>query len=287
MASAPPVFEIPFSLDDNLLCFEGRLPDGQILKMTLDTCAWPHVVRTDLARARGWLTGETELSEGVGGSQTTEAALIPRLGVGGLTLKQLSALGDPLAGPLPLDVMLGAPLLRDWVVDIDYANRLLRLHDHAHWESESIPAQPSPAEIFPLHSLEPGLPALANLLALNGQIIPLTLLDTGNNASIVFSSALAESLGLIPATTVAGGGFGGTESHFGQVTVAQVRLGSRIWNNVQAIILPPESSPLLAQPDRALIGNALLKDSRVVWSLPTKQWLISSPKALASESVGS
>lgn len=276
MANTSPSFEIPFKLDHNLICFDGRIPDGQTLTLTLDTCAWPHVVRTGLARTRSWLTGVTELSEGVSGSHPTEAALIPQLELGGLILSQLSALTDPLAGPLPLDLMLGAPLLSDWVIDLDYPKGVLRLHAPASWTPENVQAGPTSPQIFPLQILDPGLPVLPNQLELNGQIIPLTLLDTGNNASIVFSSALANTLGLTPETTAAGGGFGGAASSFGQVNLKQVRLGNQIWQNIRAVILPPDASPLLAQPDRALIGNALLKAHRVIWSRTTQQWLLSS-----------
>lgn len=248
------VIEIPFGLEQNLLVFTGTDRDGKERVLTLDTCAWPHVVRSGLAHAAGWLTGEHQQAEGAGGTHETQAARIPALQLGTLKLQNLSALCDPLAGPIELDIMLGGPLLQDWVLKIDYPAGKLELHQPASWQ-----ATPD-SEVFALSALEPGLPYLRDQLMIAGQTIPTALIDTGNNSALVLSAGLAESLNLKPERTVSGGGFGGAELSFGCLTLDSVSLGSLSWRAVQALILPPQASALLAQPDRALIGNALLRD---------------------------
>lgn len=91
--------------------------------------------------------------------------------------------------------MLGAPLLQDWILEIDYPAQRLRLAQAEPCEHtsalESRFGYP-PEQIFELETLPPGLPFLPHQLLLEGQRIPRAFLDTGNNASLVLCQELAE-----------------------------------------------------------------------------------------------
>ncbi|PIQ29017.1 hypothetical protein COW36_18535 [bacterium (Candidatus Blackallbacteria) CG17_big_fil_post_rev_8_21_14_2_50_48_46] len=266
--------EIPFRFEHHLLVFEGRLQKGQTVTLTLDTFAWPHVLRTELGQAQNWLTGHTESSEGVAGLSETQRAEIPELWLGQTVFRNLEALCDPLVGPIPFDLMLGAPLLADWVVQIDYPAKILRLIEPECWQPEV------GAEVFELKTFEPGLPVLHQQLRLGGETIPWALLDTGNNAALVFSAELAKKLGLTPEGAAQGGGFGGQEMGFSRLTLPRLELGGQIWKDLQAILLPPEASPLLNQPDRVLLGNALFQAQVATWALPHSMWCLTSSPVL-------
>ncbi len=259
-----PILDIPFELKSNLLVFSAQTADGQALTLTLDTCAWPHVVSTELAEAQHWLSGDIEQAEGAGGKHQTQAAVISELNLDRLKLQHLPALCDPLNGPVHFDLMLGGPLLQSYILTLDYPKRRLKLQRPSQLAQ---PNQTHAANSLPLSSIEPGLPCLLNQLSIQGQLIPETLIDTGNNASLVLSAELARQLGLEPAETLSGGGFGGAELTFGSLTVDNIQLAGQNWEQVQVLILPAEASPLLAAPGRALIGNALLKDSKLTLNL--------------------
>lgn len=71
------LFELSFELKHNLIALQANLENGQKVRLSLDTCAWPHVVQTDFAAAQHWLSGQFENSEGVAGSDSSERAMIP------------------------------------------------------------------------------------------------------------------------------------------------------------------------------------------------------------------
>lgn len=189
---ATPV-EIPFTLEGANIVVDVELTPGQALPFVFDSgLSDGNIVSTDAAKALG-LKGTEELSIGdaSGDNHSATLAKVPSVRVGGARLTdQVFAIIDipdevtQRSGKPALAGFLGAPLMRDAVLCLDYEHQKMQRwapHDFDPAARSSVPMR-----------LNHELPTI--VVSIDGQRATM-IVDSGNNGAVVLYPAFAERSG--------------------------------------------------------------------------------------------
>jgi hypothetical protein len=191
-SSAP----IHFQLADGLIYVQAGLNGSMPLWMMLDTGSSVTVFDESISRTLGVLfVGEgNAYGPGQGSAQMLKFASHTTLMFGG------EELGDQTVATLPLewfsrevgrrtDGFLGSNLFRNYVVEIDYANQVLRLHDPATYSYSGS------GQRLPIQFIWDNIPSVrAEVVAQDGTAITgVFLVDSGATTAVWLTKAFTEA----------------------------------------------------------------------------------------------
>jgi Aspartyl protease len=268
ISSAP----IPFQLADSLIYIQASINGSHLLWMMLDTGSSVTVFDETVSKMLGIrFLGEGNVDgPGQGSVQKLAFANHATLMFAG------EELGDQTVATLPLgwfsrevgrstDGFLGSNVFRNYVVEIDYANQVLRFHDPAGY------CYSGSGQHLPLQFIWNDIPTVhAEVVAQDGTAIDgVFLIDSGATTAIwltkAFSEAHPEVLStqdMIEVPNVAAVG-GELSARLGRVPA--IRLGGVVVSN-PLTQFSQNTSGILANPDLAgIIGAQMLRRFRVVF----------------------
>jgi aspartyl protease len=268
MSPAP----IPFQLADGLIYIQASINGSHLLWMMLDTGSSVTVFDESVLKMLGIrFLGEGNVDgPGQGSVQKLAFANHATLMFAG------EELGDQTVATLPLewfsrevgrstDGFLGSNIFRNYVVEIDYANQVLRFHDPAGY------CYSGSGQHLPLQFIWNDIPTVhAEVVAQDGTAIDgVFLVDSGATTAIWltkgFSEAHPEVLAaqdMIEVPNVAAVG-GELSARLGRVSA--IRLGGFVVFN-PLTQFSQNTSGILANPDLAgIIGAQMLRRFRVVF----------------------
>jgi Aspartyl protease len=272
---------IHFQLTDSLIFMQASLNGSQPLWMILDTGSSVTVFDESVSKTLGLrFNGEGNVyGPGQGAAQKLAFASHAALRLAG------AELDDQTVATMPLDWfsrelgrttdgLLGSNIIRNYVVEIDYANQVLRLLDPATYSYSG------PGQRLPLQFIWDNIPSVrAEVVAQDGTAITgIFLIDSGATTAIwltkAFSEAHPEFLS-IPETievrnVVAVGGE--LSTRLGRVPA--VRLGGFVVANPSAQF-SQNSSGIFATPGLAgTIGAQMLRRFKVVLDYPHMEMIL-------------
>ena len=266
---------LPFRYEHGLILLEAEGPTGEALVVELDTCTALNAVREDLARSHAWPTGRVFISQGIVADckEPSRETEIPSVRIGGVEIKHLLAHTDPLGGPAAPDVMLGAGILGELVVQVDFARRRVTLVQPRTWTAPA----PSPhVAVLALDAEIGGVPCLRGQVRIDGVPVATTLVDTGFNGSVLLSGAVAEAVGLSPGgpgiEEIGAGGYGGP-ARLRRGRVRALEIGPFRAEDLTAL-RPPDAPSPFRDDAWAILGNRFLQGFRVTWALPCSQLVL-------------
>jgi predicted aspartyl protease len=149
-ASGQSALKIPFELSNNLVLLQGQVNDSQPLWFIFDTGANSSIIDAQLAkrlklqakgRARGSASGGAVEAELIPGNSLS----VPGVRIFNQTLAALPIEGIfPLLGK-PIAGIIGYDFIRQFVVEVDYAAKVINLYDPASYKysgaGDSVPVQ--------------------------------------------------------------------------------------------------------------------------------------------------
>jgi hypothetical protein len=169
--------------------------------------------------------------------------------------------------------MLGAGVLGEVVVQVDFARRRLTLVRPRTWTAP----EPGPeVALLELDTEIGGVPCLRGQVRIDGVPLATTLVDTGFNGGVLLSGTVARAVGLRPGGAgieeISGGGYGG-EVRLLRGRVRTLALGPFCARDLPAL-RPPDAASSFRDDACPILGNGLLQDFRVTWALPCAQLVL-------------
>jgi hypothetical protein len=228
-ATAP--VTIPFELVTRHIVVKVKINDSRPLSFVFDTGDKVGIVDTDVAKELG-LKLEGQLRVGGAGADTMPGSFVKEAT---WSLPGLEGFSQPVSIAIPLgrmaaraghdfDGIIGSDFIKQYVVEVDYQNRLLKLHDKDKF------AYSGAGESIPIQLNQMGYPLL------DGEVTPTSgesikgkfVLDLGSSGSLVLMSPvvtqhnlLGNGLKTIKAIGVGGAG-GQSNGQIGRVRSLQI-----------------------------------------------------------------
>jgi predicted aspartyl protease len=275
-----------FEINNNHIYLPGQL-NGKPIWFVLDSGAASTVISLEKAKELGLkLEGKVEARGAGSGSANASFVRGFSYEVAGIELQDQSAVAIPLEMLKPyegraMEAILGYDFISRFVVEIDYANRKLYLHDPKTYRYEGN------GEVLPI-SFDHGLPYVVGRLTLTHNEIRegTFLVDTGASSSIGFNTPFVNAnrlLGRLDKTieSLYAGGVGG-ESKRLLGRWPSLELGKfKIENTVAAF--SQDTGGAFANPNHAgLIGGELLQRFKVIFDYSRQQMILESNRAFAN-----
>jgi hypothetical protein len=276
-----PSAPIHFQLADSLIYMQASLNGSQPLWMMLDTGSSVTVFDESLSKTLDirFLGEGDAYGPGQGSAQKLAFASHATLRFAG------EELGDQTVATLPLewfsrevgrstDGFLGSNVFRNYVVEIDYVNQVLRLHDPAAYSYSG------PGQRLPLQFIWDNIPSVrAGVVAEDGtEVSGIFLVDSGATTALwltkAFSNANPEFLSVqdtieVPNVVAVGGEL---SARLGRVPA--IKLGGFVVSN-PLTQFSQNTSGILATPDLAgIIGAQMLRRFRVIFDYPHGEMIL-------------
>lgn len=172
----------------------------------------------------------------------------------------------------PFDGVLGDEFFRRFVVEIDYAARVMNLYDPGSYRYDGR------GEAIPLDVRSRSPFVRTQLTSPNaGNVMGLFMIDTGNMSALVLSRPFVESNNLLPPENestpfeVCGIG-GGSMSRMGRLE--SLRLGSRDVRSPVTLFSQARTGNLAGSDYDGLIGNAILRRFKVIFDYSRSRMIL-------------
>ena len=278
--SGPAPVELPFRLAaDGLIVLTGRVNGAHDVEFILDTGA-PVTVLIDNARTRA-LRLDTSGAMRLGSDPASPTGVIRgghSIDFGRVYLSELTAVVIP-GTSLPCQErfdsvgfggVIGADLFRRFVVEVDWTERLVRLHEPGAW-------QPPAGLTAVALAFEDGHPYVRSTVELgNGQRLPARLhLDTGMNLGLALptggSSPFSAPADATPRTTC----FVSAQRSALEGGSVTLELGGVRLGNVTPIYAPAKGASATRQS--GALGAGALRRQALVIDYPRSRILVGTP----------
>ena len=250
---------IPFELVVRHIMLKVRINNSRSLSFVFDTGDKVCVVDTEVAKELGLKT-EGQLRVGGAGADTLPASYVKEAT---WTLPGLEGFSQPVGLTFPLgrmaarfghdfDGIIGSDFIRQFVIEVDYQNRVLRLYDKQQFSYSGV------GESIPIQLNQQGYPII------EGEVTPLTgepikgkfVLDLGSGGSLVLMSPVVADHNLLAngAKTIKALGVGGAGGQStGQIgRVKSLQLGHFAIANPFTLFSQDKAG---AMATHALVGN--------------------------------
>src|SRR5580765_8321166 len=230
-ASSTAPVTIPFELVTRHIVVKVRINNSRPLSFVFDTGDKVGIVNTDTANELG-LKLEGQLRVGGAGADTLPGSFVKEAT---WTLAGLEGFSQPISIAIPLgrmaaraghdfDGIIGSDFIKQYVVEVDYQNRLLKLHDKDKF------AYSGAGESIPIQLNQMGYPLL------DGEVTPTSgesikgkfVLDLGSSGSLVLMSPVVTQHNLLDSgvktiKAIGVGGAGGqSNGQIGRVRSLQI-----------------------------------------------------------------
>ena len=269
--------KIPFELDNNLIFLRARINQSAPLWFLLDTGADVSVVKRSRAESLGLQfeggDGQTGASGGTVGFSNLKNVVFK---LPGADVLNPTVVAIPLESAEPrlgraVDGILGADIFNRFVVEIDYAARLINLYDARNFQYSGR------GEIVPLTITE-NIPFVKAQIAQTNLAVAEGIfeIDTGANSTVVLNSPFVKAHdGIEPPKTIAleGIGIGGaTCARLGRLE--ELRLANFVLKNPLARFSHDEKGELASREFSGLLGGELLRRFRVIFDYARRRMIL-------------
>ncbi|HLL77616.1 MAG TPA: retropepsin-like aspartic protease [Pyrinomonadaceae bacterium] len=242
--------KIPLEIDNNIILMRVGVNDSQPLRFIFDTGASHTVISSRRAAELGLKTRGGARGSGTGGAIETSLIEGVSLSVQGARVSDqlIASMPFPVIPGFEFDGTIGYDFINQFVVEIDYQNKLMNLYDPRAY------AYDGRGEVIRLLLAGRRTPLVRTQIILEGRA-PLEArleVDTGADGTFLVNSPFVRKHGLLAAMreTREGGASGaGGEQRLRVGRVKAVRLGRLVINN------PPLSLSLDAEGAGASVEN--------------------------------
>lgn len=248
---------IPFEMVTRHIVVKVTVDKSRPLSFVLDTGARRGVIDIDRAKELG-LNLEGQVRIGGAGTQTSTGAMVRDAR---WSLVGLENFSQPISVAIPLgniaarfgndfDGIIGGDFISEFVVEVDYEARLLKLHDKSKFKYTGA------GEIIPIQINEHGHPTLeAEVTPIDSKPIRAKfVLDIGSGGSLALHSPFVTEHNLLNGKNIRAIGIGGaggqSTGRFGRV--AELKIGSFKISNPPALFSQDKGG---AFANAALAGN--------------------------------
>lgn len=269
------VASIPFTLNNDHIIIKINLNGSGDLNFLFDSGAGGTLISKSVVDSLGFKKLTTRKNVGVSGAHEVDLIKGVKLSVQGKKLGNISLLStnthfEELDNGQKVDGVIGYPILSKYVVEINYANNLIKLY---HTSSYSYSGE---GKVVPLY-LVYNLPiADANFSLYNKVVIKGNfLMDTGARSDVIISAPtvvkyeLAENIGDFYTVRKRIGSSGRrTKLRYGRL--ASLEIAGYDFKNIP-VALSSDDKGILANPSfDGIIGNRLLKRFNVIFDYEHK-----------------
>lgn len=277
--SVASVARIPFELSGNNIFFQGRVNNSAPLWLSLDTGASSSLLNLRSVRTLGLRVLRSSQATGAGG--TVEAVTLSNVtfNINGARLEGAELQAVPLnsiedrTGRV-MDGIVGAELFRRYVVEIDYADKVITLYEPATYEYRG------PGENLPL-TFSDNHPYVRAKVTLPGRepIAGEFVIDAGSNFAVILLKSFIESQQLTkslpPTIPVVGRGVGG-EIPLPVGRVPQFQLGRFTLSNLIAAF--PSRGMFAREGAAGNIGGGILRRFKVIFDYSRQRMILEPNK---------
>jgi predicted aspartyl protease len=266
---------IPFKLFNNEILFEMRVNNSAPLLALFDTGASISLIDSQRANSLG-LNSQGELGASAQGG-TVSVALIngvtfnfPGAHISDRTVASTSL--EPIEEGLgrKIDLVLGSDVIKRFVVEVDYANKLLKLHDPGRYRYTGR-GQSIPLTIDKIPFVNAKI-ATAQGTFVEGRF----LIDTGADGTVELNRPFVEANRLLnnqKTIEASGAGLGGTQKTLvGRAKALQ--LGGFKLNNILVTFLQDSEGAGADSDSAGLIGSEILGRFKVIFNYQRQQMIL-------------
>lgn len=281
-SSVSSVARIPFELNGNNIFFQGRVNNSAPLWLSLDTGASSGLLNLRIVRTLGLSVVRGSQATGAGG--TVEAVTLSNvtININGARLEDLALQAVPLnsiedSTGRVMDGIVGAELFRRYVVEIDYADKVITLYEPASYEYRG------PGESLPL-TFSDNHPYVRAEITMPGRepIAGEFVIDAGSNFPVILLKSFVESQQLTkslpPTLPVVGRGVGG-EIPLPVGRVPQLQLGRFTLSNLIAAF--PSRGIFAREGAAGNIGGGILRRFKVIFDYSRQRMILEPNKHFA------
>jgi hypothetical protein len=286
--------EVPFRLVENLIVVEVMLAGKRSLNFILDNgTSNPVIFQHSFIKGLNLPVGSRIFFRGIGDGKAVKATVIPEAslhlsGVAtdriGMVVLENNPFGNLRYGDTEIHGVLGSTLFRSFITEIDYPNRLIRLHQH---DSFVCPVN---FQALPMKVVE-GKPLInVQIQGIDTEISAHLMIDLGFNNSLMLQlpDSLLDQILIKPRVSRIGTGYSGAvKGKSGKV--ASVQIGTQYIEEVITLSPFTRSFPELSQHDmagrRGSIGNTLFQHTSIILNYPDEQFYYASPKRYIADEI--
>jgi hypothetical protein len=266
---------VPFELDDNHIFVQGQVNGSAAIWFALDSAAAFSLINIKRVPALSLQLQGGHQTQGAGGSIESSRVEGVKLNLPGVELTDQTIMALPLAGLQPssgreFDVVLGYVLFERFVVEIDYATKLINLYDPYGYEyygfGESIPVM-----------LEGNVPYVRAKIVQIGRepIEGEFLIDTGSGRALILQEAFEREHKILQSVreTTQGRGDGvGGKVQFLVGRVNNLQLGSFILEN--PVTAFARKGKFAGDGKAGNIGNEILRRFKVIFDYARERMIL-------------
>ena len=278
LAAVEPARVIPISVRGGNIFISTRLNGSGPLQFQFDTAAGVHVVNWRRAEELKLEMQSASNAQGAGDG-STRAALLPgaRLSLDGFALPSARTAAtdlDPVSDRkgYRLDGLIGADLLRHWVVEIDHTESVMRLYDPATWRYQGS------GDSLPLRGDSMGVPYVTATVQIPGRGLvqaEFKIDSAAGGTTAMFAAPFAEKHDLVAAASRAGipvladevMGVGGTSVSW-TTRLDAIHLGRTFFRRPVVSVTGAKGGTLARSDIAGILGGELLARFRVIYNCP-------------------
>lgn len=266
---------IPFELDDNHIFIRGQVNGSEPLWFALDSAAGYSLINIKRAQALSLQLQGGHRTQGAGGSIESNRVEGFTFNLSGVELTNQTIMALPLEGLQPssgreIDVVLGYVLFERFVVEINYAAKLINLYDPNSYDYQGF------GESIPI-MLEANNPYVrAKIMQIGREPVEGEfLIDTGSGRALIVQEAFEREHKLLESIreTIQGRGDGvGGEVQFLVGRVNNLQLGSFILEN--PVTAFARKGKFAGDNKAGNIGNEILRRFKVVFDYSRQRMIL-------------
>ena len=278
LAAVEPARVIPISVRGGNIFISTRLNGSGPLHFLFDSAAGVHAVNWRRAEELKLEMQRASNADGAGDG-STRAAVLPgaRLSLDGFALRSARTVAtdfDPVGDRkgYRLDGLIGADLMRHWVVEVDHAESVMRLYDPATWRYEGS------GDSLPLRVDSTGVAYVTADVHIPGRGLveaEFKIDSAAGDLTAMFASPFAEKHDLVAAASRAGipvladevMGVGGTSVSW-TTRLDAIRLGRTLFRRPVVRITGAKGGTLARSDIAGILGGGLLARFRVIYNCP-------------------
>lgn len=283
------VAEVPFDLAQNNPLVRVRINGSDPIWMVLDTGAGVNVLDAGLAERLGLRPGGGQVHlQGAGSSVTAAVVEGASIALGGVTVQGQPITTVPLANlralsGRPVHGLIGTEFLQHFVVEIDYARRLARLHRPQHYRA------PAGVASLPIRIDSSRVPVVEAELAVTGgkTLKDWFMIDSGSHRIFELTVPFARThrvLEAVPparqAEGIGGAGVGG-DVRYVEARVESIRFGPHELRRPVVSVAQAAAGIGASEALAGLVGTGLLRRFTVTIDYPGRRMLLEPNASLA------
>ncbi|MCA1641539.1 MAG: aspartyl protease family protein [Acidobacteria bacterium] len=284
-ASGRSPLRVPFDLSNDLVLIRGRVNASAPLWFIFDTGASVTVIDAKAARRLRLKTRGSVTGTGAAGEATAARLDAASISFGGAVVDNLTLYALPLESfaasfGRPVGGVVGNDVIGRFVVEIDYAKRVVNFHDPASYHYRGA------GSVVPVTIEDDGLPFARGEVEIEGRA-PLACkfeIDTGSTGAVLFNTPFVREHDLLSSVSrskgINIGGVGGTGSAvLGRV--GAVRLGGFTLREPVARFSQATKGDYASDKYDALMGGEVFRRFKLVVDLSRRRLIFEPNAALA------